>query len=29
LAVPASIARLFRRNDERLGIAVPTIHRIA
>jgi hypothetical protein len=29
LAVPASFARLIRRNDERLGMAVPTIHRIA
>ncbi len=28
-AVPASFARLFRRNDERLGIQVPAIQRVA
>ncbi len=27
-AVPTSFARLFRRNDERLGIQVPAIHRV-
>ena len=28
-AVPASFAKLFRRNDERLGIQVPAIRRVA
>ncbi len=28
-AVPASFAKLFRRNDERLGIQVPQIQRVA
>lgn len=28
-AVPASFARLFRRNDERLGIQAPAIQRVA
>jgi hypothetical protein len=28
-AVPASFARLFKRNDERLGIRVPQIQRVA
>ena len=27
--VPASFAKLFKRNDERLGIQVPTIQRVA
>ena len=27
--VPASFAKLFKRNDERLGIAVPQIQRVA